>query len=150
MEATSQEVLVQEIAIEAPPESVFAYFVDPEKMTRWMGSQAELDARPGGAYRIVIGTRHVAVGSYVEVEPPNRVVMTWGWEGTEYTVGPGESTVVVTLEPEGAGTRVRLEHRDLPSEEARVAHGHGWEHYLERLAVAGAGGDAGTDPWENG
>jgi len=150
MEATQQDLVVQEIAVAAPPETVFAYFVEPEKMTAWMGTEAELDARPGGSYRIVIGNRHVALGEYVEVDPPHRVVMTWGWDGDEYTVGPGQSTVVVTLDAEGEGTRVRLEHRDLPTEEARESHSHGWAHYCERLAVAAAGGDPGADPWIEG
>ena len=34
-----------EVRIEASPETVFAFFVEPEKMTRWKGSSAELDAR---------------------------------------------------------------------------------------------------------
>jgi uncharacterized protein YndB with AHSA1/START domain len=144
--SVSQPVVVQEVAVEAPPETVFAYFVEPDRMTRWMGSEAELDARPGGVYRVAVNATHVARGEYVEVDPPRRVVFTWGWEHPDAEVPAGASTVVVTLAAEGAGTRVRLEHRDLP-EAARESHGHGWEHYLPRLAVAAAGGDAGVDPW---
>ena len=41
-----------EVRIQAPPETVFEFFVDPEKMTRWKGTEAELDPRPGGRYRV--------------------------------------------------------------------------------------------------
>jgi len=62
-------------------------------------------------------------------------------------VRPGGSTVEVTLIPEGAGTRVRLAHRGLPSEDSQAGHRHGWDHYMPRLAIVAAGGDAGADPW---
>ena len=42
--------------------------------------------------------------------------------------------------------RVTLTHRGLPSAEERANHGHGWELYLGRLAVAATGGEPGPDP----
>jgi uncharacterized protein YndB with AHSA1/START domain len=39
-----------EVRIQARPESVFEFFVDPEKMKRWKGTEAELDPRPGGTW----------------------------------------------------------------------------------------------------
>lgn len=73
----------------------------------------------------------------------------WGWEGAEaeggHAVPPGSSRVEVSLEPDGDGTLVRLRHLGLP-EEALEIHGQGWDLYLGRLVVAGAGGDPGPDP----
>ena len=43
------EPIVREIDIDARPEPVFEFFVDAEKLTRWLASEAELDPRPGGA-----------------------------------------------------------------------------------------------------
>ncbi len=60
---------------------------------------------------------------------------------------PGSSTVEIELSPSARGTTLRLWHRNLPGPEAASAHGAGWDHYLERLALAAAGGDPGTDPW---
>ena len=57
---------------------------------------------------------------------------------------PGASTVEVRLVRDGYGTRVHLEHRDLPTPE-KPGHGGGWAHYLARLAAA-ATGKAGPDP----
>jgi uncharacterized protein YndB with AHSA1/START domain len=142
--ATAVEV---EVRIDASPETVFDFFTDPDKMVQWMGRSHELDPRPGGVFRCDINGRDIARGSYVEVDSPRRVVFTWGWESEESLTKPGSSTVEVTLEPVEEQTRVRLVHRDLPSDESRARHRHGWEHYTERLAVAAAGGDAGADPW---
>jgi uncharacterized protein YndB with AHSA1/START domain len=144
MPVSEQGAVVRETEIEARPETVFGFLVEPDKMVRWMGRTADLDARPGGIFRVDINGEHVARGEYVEVVPHERVVFTWGWEG-EGSVRPGESTVEVTLEPIAAGTRVRLVHRDLPSEASMASHGHGWDNYVPRLTVAAAGGDPGPD-----
>ena len=40
-----------------------------------------------------------------------------------------------------------LHHTDLPEPEVR-GHAHGWAHFMPRLKVAGAGGDAGPDHWQ--
>lgn len=139
------EEIRREIHIDAPPDVVFAYFVDPDKMTRWKGLTATLDPRPGGTYRVdVYGT--VARGEYVSVDPPHRVVFTWGWEGDGQAVPPGTSTVEVTLEAEGNGTILRLRHFDLPAGEG-PAHQEGWDHFLPRLAETAGGKDPGPDPW---
>ena len=62
-------------------------------------------------------------------------------------VAPGSSLVRVTLQPDGDGTIVTLEHSGLPDEEQRNGHTDGWVHYFERLAVLASGGDPGADPW---
>lgn len=134
----------REIRIDAPPETVFPYFVDPEKVTRWTGVALEIDPRPGGIYRQNVTGSHFARGEFVEVSAPHRVVWTWGWEGGE--PAPGTTTVEITLVADGDGTIVKLLHRDLPDEWA-APHAEGWDHYLPRLQVAAAGGDPGPDEW---
>jgi uncharacterized protein YndB with AHSA1/START domain len=137
----------REVRIDARPETIFPFFTDPDLMVRWMGTTAELDARPGGICRIDIDGEHVARGEYVEVSSPNRVVFTWGWESEQSPLRPGTSTVEVTLRPDDGATIVRLVHSGLPSDESADAHAEGWDNYLPRLAVAAPGGDPGTDPW---
>jgi uncharacterized protein YndB with AHSA1/START domain len=144
------EAVEREVRIAARPETVFEFLVDPEKQVLWMGRRAELDARPGGIYRVEINDQATARGEFVEVVPARKVLVTFGWEGQEagegaHDVPPGSSRVEVTLEPDGDGTLVRLRHYDLP-EQAREMHGQGWELYLGRLAAAAAGGDPGPDP----
>jgi len=150
MEATIKTTSVErEIAIAASPETVWEFFVDPDKATRWMGETASLDPRPGGEYRVGVIPGHTASGEFVELDPPRRLVFTWGWENHE-SVAPGSSTIEVELVPEGDGTRVRFSHAGLPNREAAESHAHGWDHYLERLAIAASGDDPGKDPWIDG
>ena len=138
----------REVRIAARPETVFEFFVDPQKMCEWKGRKAELDPRPGGTYRVEINDQAIARGEFVEIEAPSRVVFTWGWEGQqsgEHAVPPGSSRVEVDLIPDGDGTLVRLRHLDLP-EQSREIHGQGWDLYLGRLSKAAAGEDPGADP----
>jgi uncharacterized protein YndB with AHSA1/START domain len=143
--ANPVEVVEREVRIAARPETIFGFFTDPVRMLRWKGIEAELDPRPGGTYRVQINAQSIARGQYVAVEPHRRVVFTWGWEGEGQPVPPGSSTVEVTLTPDGDGTVLRLIHTGLPAE-LRDVHGHGWDHFLSRLATAAAGGDPGPDP----
>ena len=149
--AVDTTTVTREIQIDASPETVWEFLVDPEKLTRWMGESAELDPQPGGSYRVVVLPTNVASGEFVELDPPRRLVYTWGWEeggGSEAgLVPPGSSTVEIDLEPTATGTTLRLTHRGLPTGESAKNHGMGWEHYLGRLAVTAAGGDPGPDPW---
>ena len=154
MEATTESTAVErEIAIAASPETVWQFLVDPAKATRWMGETASFDARPGGAYLIGVIPGHVASGEFVELDPPRRLVYTWGWEPGEdgpNRVPPGSSTIEIELTPAGDGTTLRFRHHGLPDTAAAESHGHGWDHYLERLAIAARGGEPGVDPWLSG
>jgi uncharacterized protein YndB with AHSA1/START domain len=135
--------------VEASPEAIFGFFTEADKMIQWMGREAQLDPQPGGLFHCDVNGRSVASGTFLEVEPPHRVVFSFGWERGESVVRPGASTVEVTLEADGDATTVRLIHRDLPSEEAAGSHREGWSHYLNRLVIVAAGGDPGVDPWQD-
>ncbi len=142
------DAVVSEIRIAAPPETVFAYFTEPDKMARWMGSRVDLQPRAGGTYALDINPLARARGEYVELVPHSRVVFTFGWEA-DLQVPPRSTTVEVTLTPDGDGTHVRLVHRGLLTAAMREQHRDGWQHYLARLRVAAANGDPGPDPNAN-
>lgn len=152
MMTTAVEV---ERRIAARPETVFGYFTDPERYRRWQGVDAELDPRPGGTFRVRMTGRSgtVARGVFVEVEPPRRLVFTWGWEQLDWLpegmagILPGSSTVEVLLAADGDGTILRLRHTRLPDDAASRFHTAGWELTLDRLAAVAAGGDPGPDPF---
>ena len=134
----------REVRIAASPEVIYEFFIDPAKMIQWKGTDAALDPRPGGIYRVNVTGRDIARGEYVELVPYSRVVFTWGWE--DGPIAPGSSTIEISLIPDGAGTVVRLRHSGLSSE-AAAQHAEGWEHFLPRLAAAAEGRDPGIDPW---
>jgi uncharacterized protein YndB with AHSA1/START domain len=79
-----------------------------------MGSAATLEAVPCGAYRVMTADRVQAADEVVEVDPPRRIVFTWGWTH-DHAVAPGSNRVVVTVEEETGGTRAGLRHHDLPT-----------------------------------
>src|SRR5579864_4634217 len=70
------------IDIAAPPEVVFAHLITPERMITWMGERAELEARPGGMFAVDV-TGNPFRGEYLEVQPPHRVVVSWGLAGSD-------------------------------------------------------------------
>ena len=137
------DAITATVFVEAPPERVYEYFTKPEAIVRWMGDYALLEPTPNGQFTLDIRGAPVR-GRYLELDPPHRLLFSWGYAGSE-RLPPGASTVEVRLNAEGDGTRVQLAHRDLPPEESR-GHLSGWTHYLHRLERAGSGRNAGPDP----
>ncbi|MCU1491151.1 MAG: hypothetical protein JWM85_2556 [Acidimicrobiaceae bacterium] len=121
------------VRIAAPPEVVFPYFTDPKLIVTWIGERADLDPRPGGTFALDFAG--VAVrGSYLAVEPPHRVVFTWGIP-EDATLPAGSSTVEVVFVADGADTIVNLNHGDLPPD-SEPSHREGWERCFAVLATA--------------
>jgi len=145
MAIASSELVEREISIEAPPSVVFEFLTDPAKMVRWMGTEAVLEPWPGGRYYVNPSGHEPASGKVLEIIPERRLVFSWGWEGGALPLPPGQSTVEISLEPDGDGTRLRLTHRDLPAD-LHSYHGLGWDYALPRLATVAAGRDPGPDP----
>ena len=133
----------REVQIAAPPATVFAFLTDPEKIMRWMGTEATLEPHPGGLYLLNVNGM-VARGEFTEVVPVHRLAYTFGWEARE-NVPPGSGLIEIDLIEEGDGTLLRMTHSGLPSAEECASHEKGWTHYLARLAIAAAGGDPGPD-----
>jgi uncharacterized protein YndB with AHSA1/START domain len=141
-----QEALVvrRETHVAAPPAAVFALLTDPEKILRWMGTEARLEAKPGGLYLLNVTGAQVARGTFREVVPVHRLAYSFGWEGSE-TVPPDSSLVEIDLIERPDGTLVRVTHTGLPNAEQCAGHAEGWAHYLGRLAAVAAGRDPGPD-----
>jgi uncharacterized protein YndB with AHSA1/START domain len=127
------DIIVATEHIKAPPEVVFPYFTDPDLIVSWIANHAELDPRPGGTFFLDFG-EHSAQGSFLSVEPPYRVVFSWGTPGSD-ALPPGGSVVEVVLTPDGDDTMVVLTHRGLPSTHLGD-HRDGWEHQLGQLPAA--------------
>jgi uncharacterized protein YndB with AHSA1/START domain len=145
MAIASTELVEREIRIEAPPSVVFEFLTDPAKMVRWMGTEAVLEPWPGGRYYVNVNGHEGVSGEVLEIIPDRRVVFSWGWEDGSLPLPPGQSTVEISLEPAGDGTRLRLTHHDLPPGMHRF-HRLGWDYALPRLAAVAAGRDPGPDP----
>src|SRR2546430_302782 len=144
---TDSTSVEREVLIAAAPETVWELLTDARQMKRWMGQAATLDLRRGGRYRVEGIPRHIASGEFVEIDAPRRLVYTWEWDEGDSLVPAGSTTVMFELVPRGSSTLLRFIHRGLPSVESAASHAEGWDHYLERLALAGAGIDPGPDSW---
>ena len=138
-------IVRRETHIAAAPATVFAYLADPERILRWMGSEATTEAHPGGLYLVKCGTDgRLARGAFREVVPVHRLAFSFGWDGDE-EAPPGSSLVEIDLLPRNGGTLLRLTHSGLPNAAQCARHERGWTYYLDRLATAATGKDPGVD-----
>lgn len=72
---TTTEPIVKELRIDASPETVFAFFTEPELITRWLAVEADLDPRPGGRCwqtHVDDGVRYLMRGEFARPPRPDR------------------------------------------------------------------------------
>jgi len=149
---TASETVQIKHHYKASPAQVFAAWSDPEALNQWFGPQShrckveKLEFKAGGAYQIRLtptgeseagchgdSTKDsVCVGKFVEINKPNRIVMTFTW--IENVEDMGETLLTIDFKPTRDGTELVLTHEKLPSEELREAHQGGWQSTLESLA----------------
>ena len=129
-----------ELRIEAPIGVVYEMLTDPRLLSEWMADEAESDSRPGGSFRWAYENGDVVRGRFVELDPPRRLVLAYGWEQpVTRGIPPGSTVVEITLDEEDGATTLRLVHRGLPPGQLD-AHGRGWGYFLGRLATRLAAG----------
>jgi uncharacterized protein YndB with AHSA1/START domain len=130
-------MIEQTLRIQARPETVWRFFTDPARLAQWLGP-ADLDARPGGAIRVLLedGPRPVLRGQFVELVPHRLIVFSFGWEPTPGApnIPPASSRVEVTLARDGDGTLLTLRHRGVPPTLEQETD-EGWAGFLRRLAT---------------
>lgn len=126
--------------VTASPDRVFAAWTDVAQLAAWWwpqlgGTTYDVDARPGGHYRISSPAIGATVsGVFTEVDRPRRLVFTWSWEDDDEPEAVVEDTVVVTFEPEAEGTVVTVSHTST----AHVPEGgaeQGWNDVMDRLVT---------------
>ncbi|MEB3971057.1 SRPBCC domain-containing protein [Mycobacterium ulcerans] len=117
--------------VAAPPEKVWRLLTEPDLLRRWW-AEGEVAAVVGHRFELDMPGFGKQPCKVLEVDPPRRFVYTFtaAW------------TLAWTLEPEGAGTRVFLEHSGFDRNDKRMADaflrmGPGWRDVvLPRLAAA--------------
>ncbi len=152
MSATQAQTLRFTRRFEAPRERVFRAWTNAQELKQWWHpngfttGSVEIDLREGGRYSIAMvppdGKVRYVQGTYVEVQPPERLVMTWMAKGSPRHDGH-ESLVTLEFVADGEATIVVLTHERLPDSFVRD-HDAGWRSSLGHLAdylqqpVAGA------------
>jgi uncharacterized protein YndB with AHSA1/START domain len=138
--ALAPAAVVVRRTIAAPPKKLFDAWLDPIALTTWMrpgtirSTQAQIDARVGGEYQIVMQAESGEVrhsGIYKLIDRPRKLVFTWISAPTENR----ETLVTVDFLPVGSGTEVVVTHERLP-ESALPSHSRGWTSGLAHLDEA--------------
>ncbi|SFN59010.1 SRPBCC family protein [Dokdonella immobilis] len=126
--------------IAAPAQALFDAWLDPAAIAAWMRpfdtvrTEAQADPVVGGSYRIDMvqpdGALVEHVGTYVQIDPPRRLVFTWASPATQHK----DSLVTIEFIESDGATEVSLTHEQLPEYMAQ-AHVGGWTSALEKLAA---------------
>ena len=122
------------------------------KATRWMGQEAFFDPRPGGEYRVeVISGETSPLGEFVEVDPPRRLVFTWGWEpGRPSACRPDRARSRSTWCPTATAPCCASGTAACRTRTPRSATATAGTTTCARLEIAARGDDPGRDPWLDG
>lgn len=141
--AERDNVLTIERLIPAPPERLFELWTNPEMLVKWWGPEGfdipahNMDVRPGGRWRTTMrspdGKLHTVSGVYRTIDPPRRLVFTWGWDDDKGVRGH-ETEVTVTFHPTPGGTKLALTQQSFETKESRDNHGKGWQSSFDCLA----------------
>jgi len=115
--------------IAATPAEVFDVWLDP-----WFGPErAIVNASVDGLFYHCVrheGRDWAHYGRFVRLDRPRVIEHTWMSEATRGL----ESTVVLTFEPNGAGTLVTLRHTNLLDDDMGRQHEQGWTFMLGAIA----------------
>jgi len=138
----SDNALVMTRIFPASRARIFAAWTTADIMQQWFcpGKDmtvpvAEIDAREGGNYRIVMqntdGETYSPSGIYESVVPDEKLVFTWQWADSELV-----TRVTIELRELGANeTELTLTHEGFPETEVRDRHDEGWIGCLDRLEI---------------
>ena len=135
--------LVIERIFDAPRELVFKAWTDPKHLVRWLGPRGftgtviEMDARPGGRYRLHMrsedGEQYWQQGVFREVREPDRFVRTCAWTDADGNPTGPETIMTVTLEEHHGKTKLTFQ-QVFDTAAACEAHRIGTASALDRLA----------------
>ena len=112
-----EDQVTREIELDAAPEEVWEALTDPEQLAGWLGTEAEIEERPGGS--LAIDTDDGPREGWVEECEPGRRLSIWWSDGDE-----DAARVQFDLEETPGGTRlVVTETRPLAALELELPRG---------------------------
>ena len=119
-------VVRMEDRFETDIEDLWSAITEPDRLARWIG-KVEGDLKPGGEFHARFTSTWEGPGRVDICDPPRRLLVTM-------VPGAEDETVIeAVLTPDGDHTRLVVEDRGLPTDEA-PDHGAGWQVHLEDLA----------------
>ena len=139
--------------IAAPPERVWAAFVNPGALMAWLppggmtGRFERFDARPGGSYRMVLtysdasgapgkatAESDIVEARFVDIVPGERVVQAVDFVSDDPAYA-GTMTMTWEVAVADAGTRVDIVAEDVPDGISAEDHAAGLASSLAKLAA---------------
>ncbi|WP_324644379.1 SRPBCC domain-containing protein [Pseudarthrobacter sp. LT1] len=146
-EHTSGLVLNLECTVPATPEETFRLLTEPDELAAWWGPHGftipavEVNLVAGGRYRFTMappeGEPFHLSGTFLEIDPPWRVVYTFSWE--EPAPDDRETVVDLSLARADSGTHVVLSQGPFLTEERLALHTAGWSDSFQKLGTVLAG-----------
>jgi len=112
-------------------DDLWSALTDPQRLARWI-ARVEGDLRLGGQFRASFTSGWEGPGRVDVCDPPRRLLVTMDQDKHDETV------IAAELIPDGDKTRLVVEERGLPFDEA-ADHGGGWQAHIEDLAAHLAG-----------
>ena len=131
---------------DAPRELVWRAWTDPDEAPHWLHpahiitprALVDFDVRPGGRYRYTMidtdGTEYVSVGRYHEVEPPARLVLTWGSPGDADDAMPVITVDLAEHGPDGRQTLMTFHLAGIAGRPGDQNVYDGWSQAFDLLA----------------
>lgn len=127
------------IRLARSPREVWPALTTAEGLGAWFGESATIDLRPGGDASMTFAGGTTVEMRVERVEEPNLFAYTWRVPGLPDD-DPRRTHVEFTLEPDGAGTLLRVVETgfaQLPVDTRQAtydSHQEGWERELGELA----------------
>jgi uncharacterized protein YndB with AHSA1/START domain len=111
--------------IPATPRDIYDTWLDSRGHSAMTGGKATQSAKMGAA---VTAWDDYITGKNLHLEPGKRIVQTW--RTTQFTDAHGDSVVTVTLAKVPGGTRLTLNHANVPDDQTSYEQS-GWkDHYF--------------------
>jgi uncharacterized protein YndB with AHSA1/START domain len=120
------------VVLDAPASEVYRHLTTAEGLIRWMAVEAIAEPVPGGRLQWTHENGATMIGRFLEVEPPRRLVIAYGWQGDLMGVPPESTRVEIVLEETEGKTTLTLVHSAIPPE-AIDDHRRGWTFFMDRL-----------------
>jgi uncharacterized protein YndB with AHSA1/START domain len=114
------KTIKQKHFVSAAPEDVFSAITNPFTIELWSGYPARMEPREGTEFSIFDGD---IAGRNIKVVENQQLIQEWYFGDS-----PEESIVTIHLTPHQLGTKVTLEHTNIPDEEAEDLE-EGWNVY---------------------
>lgn len=141
VESDDELIIVRDFR--APRDLVFRAWTDAAMLARWFCPEGcdlpfqRFDPRVGGSYRVCLrgresGTEWWMQGEFLEIVPPERIVLTHVWDDVARRPDR-DSTITVSLTETEAGTRMHFHQVRFVSVFERDDHRGGWSSCFNRL-----------------